>query len=790
MPASCVIPDCNLKYTHSEDVSFHKFPLKYPDLLKQWIEFTGRDEIWFPTKWSAICSRHFVPSDFKDCAFRKMLLPTAVPSIRKVEEKGSCLVDQPLAAACAPVFTEEIPFRDEDYLRDEHDGTSVTHFPTACVPEHIEDDVQDEEIQLTEITCRICGVSFSRAANNLLFDLAQAIAVVAKYLPFVNLELPDLPRKICLNCLKMVNGFAKFCDNVLRAQTDLEHRFVRSSVVDSSTPTSAPMASRPQPEGVASKPMNIKQEPLTMLHIKEEKIESAIGGNRQKENGLSEPFENSPIIIKNQSIGGDPNSIILFNVGNDRSITPSVVKQQQFRESSKNCEILEIVNLYPPIVDITSATIREVQPCEITVPPAIPAVSTEPLPSSVQQPTISTQFMSGLKVEKMTEQESEQDDYYLPDTLTLINTLEEHSYTKLPIQADDNKDDVFHAVSETNSCTGSVTALEEQKSETLNGFSMMCTDCERNCSSRRRLLCHRALECPARRKMAVCCQFCRQKFPTWARSRAHVALCLKRAAKQKRVVLKPLLDRSKQSIPLEASEGEKLSSQDEVVITRYTCSMCDRSYANPSNLRRHLVTHRPQEQWNHKCGVCYRIFDKLFDLKRHLQISSCASTGQLLAGHELAPSLEHQFPPEQSGGVEFSDSIISSALVISTTKLATDRLLYVCPTCNKHFRSYNNLKVHEPIHTGMKAYICETCGKRFSGRTNLWQHRLTHSELRQFRCKLCPKVFKRRGGLTQHVRAFHMKIKPYRCTTCGYEYALKADMTRCRHSKLRDVESG
>uniref|UniRef100_A0A182J2G7 Uncharacterized protein n=1 Tax=Anopheles atroparvus TaxID=41427 RepID=A0A182J2G7_ANOAO len=641
MPASCVIPDCNLKYTHSEDVSFHKFPLKYPDLLKQWIEFTGRDEIWFPTKWSAICSRHFVPSDFKDCAFRKMLLPTAVPSIRKVEEKGSCLVDQPLAAACAPVFTEEIPFRDEDYLRDEHDGTSVTHFPTACVPEHIEDDMQDEEIQLTEITCRICGVSFSRAANNLLFDLAQAIAVVAKYLPFVNLELPDLPRKICLNCLKMVNGFAKFCDNVLRAQTDLEHRFVRSSVVDSSTPKTAPMASRPQPEGVASKPMNIKQEPITMLHIKEEKIESAIGGNRQKENGPSEPFENSPIIIKNQSIGGDPNSIILFNVGNDRSITPSVVKQQQFRESSKNCEILEIVNLYPPIVDITSATIREVQPCEITVPPAIPAANTEPLPSSVQQPTISTQFMSGLKVEKMTEQESEQDDYYFPDTLTLINTLEEHSYTKLPIQADDNKDDVFHA-----------------------------------------------------------------------------------------------------------------------------------------------------EQWNHKCGVCYRIFDKLFDLKRHLQISSCASTGQLLAGHELAPSLEHQFPPEQSEGVEFSDSIISSALVISTTKLSTDRLLYVCPTCNKHFRSYNNLKVHEPIHTGMKAYICETCGKRFSGRTNLWQHRLTHSELRQFRCKLCPKVFKRRGGLTQHVRAFHMKIKPYRCTTCGYEYALKADMTRCRHSKLRDVESG
>ncbi|KFB39820.1 zinc finger protein 358 [Anopheles sinensis] len=775
MPASCVIPDCNLKYTHSGDVSFHKFPLKHPELLKQWIEFAGRDESWLPTKWSAVCSRHFVESDFKDCPLRKMLLPVAVPTIRKVKEKECRVVDSHLATPYETIPTEEIPCPDDEQLHEEIEVSSVTQCPVSA-SENVDDELQDEEIQLIEITCRVCGEVLNRAVGNALLDLSQSTELVTKYLPFVNLELPNLPRKICMNCSKIVNNFAKFCDNVLRAQTELEHRFGRIG-----SPTQTATTTRLQPETVSHKSMNIKQEPITMLHIKEEKIESATGGSRQKDSERSsETFENSPLIIKNQSTTGDQNRIILINVGNERSndtITPSIAKQQQFRDSSKNCEILEIVNLYPPIVDITSTTIRELQPYDITLPPTIPLTNTDPVPS-IQQPSMATHFMSGLKVEKMTEQELEEDDYYLRDTLAFANTLEEHSYTKLPIQADDNKDDVFHTMSDTNTCAELVTILEERKSNIVNSFSWICADCWCKFPSRRRLLCHTLLECAARRRLTVGCNFCRRKFPTWPRARAHVAMCLKRVARRKRCTIKAILDRSKKTNP--PAEPEKPSNQEEeFVITRYTCSMCDRSYSNTSNLRRHLLSHRPPEQWNHKCGVCQKVFDKLFDLKRHLQISPCANSQHVVTTDDVSSSVSS----EQPEGVAFSSS------VISTTNPSTERLLYVCSTCNKHFRSYNNLKVHEPIHTGLKAFICEACGKSFTGQTNLWQHRLTHSELRQFRCNQCPKVFKRRGGLSQHVRSFHMKIKPYRCATCGYEYALKADMTRCRHSKLKDLES-
>ncbi|XP_053664919.1 uncharacterized protein LOC128714067 [Anopheles marshallii] len=787
MPASCVIPDCDLKYTHNDDVSFHKFPLRSPELLKQWIQFTGRDENWHPTKWSALCSRHFVASDFKGCASRKILLSSAVPSVRpsacKIQSGDLSLP----VISYETVWSEVAPARHEmDYLPEDLDnaGLSGTLCPVIA-SESVEE--YESDIQLAEITCRVCGVIFSRAVDSVLNDLAHSEDVVRKYLPFVNLDLPNLPRKICLHCAKVVDGFSKFSDSVLRAQSDLEHRFAQQAFAPFIPMNHFPAETYTQQEMVAGKPMNIKQEPIASLNIKEEKTENAINSARQKDFVPPEETFERPVIIKNQAVSGDPNRMYLFNnTGQDNTGVPATpatsLMKQQARESSKNCEILEIVNLYPPIVDITSTTVTEVQPYEIT----LPSVTTTPAPDTYSSlPTTSAssaQFVSSLKVENTTELDAEPEDFYLPEKFLYLNTLEEHSYTKLPIQADDNKDEIFHDMPVGSGQWFVSTEIPTpQKNEPLPAKKISCWSCrycERQFPHYRRMLCHRLWDCSTgRKKQSFCCTFCRRKFSSRAKARVHMCLCAKRALKTKSLKWKRNLARAKHRQTDKTGLERIESNRGTVVTEKNSCTMCDRSYANASNLRRHLASHRPPEQWNHKCGVCFRIFDKLFDLKKHLQIASCGNgTGSAVS------STEAQVPKADLPAL----SDIIKPIETSAPPAASHHLLYVCPTCDKMFQSYSGLKVHEPVHTGTKAYICEKCGKCFSGPSHLWQHQLTHSELRQYNCKQCPKVFKRKCGLSQHVRAIHMKIKPFQCPTCGHEYALKADMTRCRHSRLND----
>jgi len=97
MPLSCSVPLCKTGYGSSKipaNVSLHKFPLTNPTLLKQWLKNISRKN-FTPTKYSCVCSLHFLPLDFiihssdknkqrqkKRCSTlsRKILKSTAVPT--------------------------------------------------------------------------------------------------------------------------------------------------------------------------------------------------------------------------------------------------------------------------------------------------------------------------------------------------------------------------------------------------------------------------------------------------------------------------------------------------------------------------------------------------------------------------------------------------------------------------------------------------------------------------------------------------------------------------------------
>lgn len=86
---------------------------------------------------------------------------------------------------------------------------------------------------------------------------------------------------------------------------------------------------------------------------------------------------------------------------------------------------------------------------------------------------------------------------------------------------------------------------------------------------------------------------------------------------------------------------------------------------------------------------------------------------------------------------------------------------------------------------GNAKFACNTCGLPFLNLIDFKQHQMIHDAERKYSCSLCTKTFKGISGLKQHISGFHYKIKPYSCPVCGYAYALKGDMQRCRHSKLK-----
>lgn len=85
----------------------------------------------------------------------------------------------------------------------------------------------------------------------------------------------------------------------------------------------------------------------------------------------------------------------------------------------------------------------------------------------------------------------------------------------------------------------------------------------------------------------------------------------------------------------------------------------------------------------------------------------------------------------------------------------------------------------------IEKFGCEICGKPFSSFSALKQHKQIHDAERKFPCSLCAKTFKGMSGVKQHISSYHYKIKPYTCQVCNYSYALKGDMQRCRHSRLK-----
>lgn len=160
---------------------FFRFPFNNSKVFKQWMNFVIESDLNVSlkskqqkkiSKYSSICSQHFLQSDFSQSQSRRFLRKNAVPSIKK----------------------------------------SIKSFARQNEPE-----VEQVEIDMEDPLCDSCGLckSTKPTLNNVVDD--YLFGLIRKCLPLTTIHV-NFFQKLCCDCVNSLNSFSAFIDKVMASQ--------------------------------------------------------------------------------------------------------------------------------------------------------------------------------------------------------------------------------------------------------------------------------------------------------------------------------------------------------------------------------------------------------------------------------------------------------------------------------------------------------------------------------------------------------------------------------------------
>ncbi|KAH8410375.1 hypothetical protein KR215_001244 [Drosophila sulfurigaster] len=757
MPAHCAVVNCSDKYVHSGSISFHRFPFKRKDLLQKWKEFTQRSGQWMPSKWSAVCSRHFVDADFSCCNNRKTLKKNAVPTVRVA------------ATESLNVIVEQVTLPPP---------AAATTAPTETPP-----------VSGTKSTCRFCGTS---ALNCVSFDKSfELFGMIQKCFPTLQILQDDtlpLPKDICGDCCRQLERFSQFCDVVMLAQSELQRKYRRQ--------------------------LKIKQEPV--VRVKQEACESidnlfpdeldmGLEEHEQEADDETEhkfPFCDFPMLNAQDIINNcDIMEIInlddpFINITDDADpvnaasatlpALPSVNEMlqsellteehnyakedwqlpalQQYKTEKVECVDSQATSTAEQAAT-AEATTRSSKPIVTNVSQIPHPMLCKLLPPPPPPPTTATTTNSKPNI------------VVLNDSVVKSSAFRLHNCTLCTTKFFTAESLNQHYAQLHGTPAETVTPMVSVPLETAGAVAAATPTTAAYWQSD--LL---PPQLPAKKKIDILDMqrsflhhndlIAAAALPTSTSDSTSVASCNAATSTQPHNAYAQFAE-----IYRRCRLRLRHQSKRAVRLRLLRCGQCTLGFGNVQQLllhrqrKRHFVL-PPPRTFAVKCPGCQRLLRTRLALRQHMRY--------ICHKLPLRNARLQSYKCRHCRSISFTHWRFYRRHELKC-RLRQPRVKTTSPSKGATKRRPLPL----PLPAKRATHNCPDCEKTFSSQTGLKQHRITHTSERRYKCSICDRVFKRRNGLSQHVKGYHLQLKPHQCPVCQHRYALKCDMLRCRHSQRR-----
>lgn len=201
----------------------------------------------------------------------------------------------------------------------------------------------------------------------------------------------------------------------------------------------------------------------------------------------------------------------------------------------------------------------------------------------------------------------------------------------------------------------------------------------------------------------------------------------------------------------------------------FQCDRCEKSYTFIGGLYTHIKEIHDAEVRSYACDIseCGRIYTSFIAMQKHKRLKHSDASCVTKYVCEQCGAIFNQ-----SGNLKYHRRAKHPTEAEQAEK-GQLKERFECDVCKKLFYSRYTLKYHTlQLHTNETKYECNICGRRMAKKFMLVQHMLVHSN-DKIPCEHCGRLFIRKFELEAHVKAVHMKLKPFECQYCSECFASK-----------------